>query len=301
MPVKGSASDASYARVHVQEYPGQPATPELWKTVQESKGNWNLEKAIGYKNWPVREDRSVVFTHDQPGLQQFTVVRDVITPTLQVPAMVGPNWTFGELGQAGTNWVNVWTPKVLNGWFGSLQKMPDGSLYRLAPITTAARDLLIWFAPHGEATLQIEKLNQDRSGDDSYVPLNSDLNLPLRARYHRTGTWEAGKPVVFTTVLMPHAPTANACSLAAGISVVRDGPETTILWFREGDTERLVILNSGGKTVNVGAIVFDGEAAVVTYVQGRRAHFSGWGAKFVALDGKPFFRSKQPGGVDEAL
>ncbi len=301
VPVKGTTSDASYARVHVQEYPGQPATPELWKTVQEWKGNWNLEKAIGYKNWPVREDRSVVFLHDKPGLRQFTVVRDVITPTIEVPAMLGPNWTFGELGQAGTNWVNVWMPKVLNGWFGSLQKMPDGSLYKLAPITTAARDLLIWFVPQGEATLQIEKLHQDRSGYDCYVPLNSDINLRLRAWYWRTGTWSAGQPQAFTTVLMPHAPIADAGPLAESITVLSDKPETTALRVKEGDTERLVILNSGGKRANVGSIVFEGEAAVVTYLKGRRTHFSAWKTKFISLDNTPFFRSEKPARVDEDI
>ena len=98
VPVRGAASDASYARVHVQEYPGQPATPELWKTVKEWKGNWNLEKAIGYKNWPVREDRSVLFLNDKAGLRQFTVVRDVITPTLEVPAMLGAQLDLRGVG-----------------------------------------------------------------------------------------------------------------------------------------------------------------------------------------------------------
>ncbi len=301
VPVQGAASDASYARVHVREYPGQPTTPELWETVKNWKGNWTLERAIGYKNWPVRLDRSVVFLHDQPGLRQFTVVRDVVTPTLEVPAMLGPNWTFGELGQAGANWVNVWMPKMLNGWFGSLQKMPDGSLYRLAPVTTAARDLLLWFVPHSEATLQIEKLNQDRSGYDCYVPENSDINLRLRAWYWRNGTWPAGKPVAFTTVLLPHEPTADATPLADSIELLTDKPETTVLRVKDGDTERLIILNSGGKRINVGSIVFEGEAAVVTYLKGKRTHFSAWATKLVALDGKPLFRSEKPGEVDKQL
>lgn len=301
VPTKGTTSQASYARVHVAEYPGQPATPELWETVKNWTGNWTLEKAIGYKNWPVRVDRSVVFTHNQAGLRQFTVVRDVVTPTLEVPAMVGPNWTFGELGAVGPNWVNVWMPKTLNGWFGSLRQGADGSWERLSPITTAARDLLIWFVPQAGATLQIEKLNQDRSGYDCYVPANSDINLQLRAWYHRTGTWPAGKPVAFTTVLIPHEPTGDGCEFGAGISVVRDGPEGTILSCKEGNTERLVILNSGGKPVSVGALEIEAEAAIVTYLNGKRTHLAGWGVKSVRLGEETLFRSTQRVTVDREL
>ena len=117
VPVLGQASDGSYARVHIQEYPGTTRqVPQTWQAMLAAPAFSAAqcpEQAIGYRNWPVRLDRSVVFAN-----QRFTVVRDRLVFTAQADAMLGQNWTFGEMSLPGTHWVNVWTPQELNGWFG---------------------------------------------------------------------------------------------------------------------------------------------------------------------------------------
>lgn len=286
VPVMGTATDASYARVHIREYPGTTTAEQSWKTVRQWKKTWTLERAIGYRNWPMRLDRSILFVHNR-----FTVVRDVARFVVAARARMGSNWTFGQLGSAGTHWVNVWMPKVLYAY---------GTVIR--PIQTAPRDLLIWSAPRAHATLQVEKLHRPRKEiAPYYVPGNSLMNLPMRAWYTRTGNWQPGQAQASTTVLLPHAPSVDAATLADTICVVRDTPEATVLRMTDGDTTRVVVLGCSGKPVTVGALVTDAEAALVTYVKGKPSHVSAWHATRLVLDGKVLLDAAEPTTVDRAL
>ena len=285
VPAMGRTSVASYARVHVQEHPGARVTEESWNTVQNWRKTWTLEKAIGYRNWPMRLDRSFLFVNNT-----FTVVRDVADFQLPAAAQMGPNWTFGELGSAGTNWVNVWVPKVLFA-YGT----------RLRPVETAPRDLLIWSAPKPDGTLVIEKLLRERTGIDCYTPANSLMNLPMRAWYTRTRTWQPGKPQAFTTVLMPHKPTVDAAALAATISIVKDTADSTALKVADGDTVTLIVLAAPGKTVTVDRLALEAEAVMLITVKGEPRHLSAWQARRVTLDGKVLFQSNTPAVADKRL
>ncbi|MHB9134230.1 MAG: hypothetical protein ACYDBB_24435 [Armatimonadota bacterium] len=295
VPVMGKAADASYARVHIQEYPGTTTTAESWKEIQNWKGGWTKEKAIGYKNWPLRLDRSVLFVNNQ-----FVVVRDVTNWIVPASAQMGQNWTFGELGSAGPNWVNVWMPKFLNGHYGALVNV-NGRNARLSPVENAPRDLLIWYAPKPDGAMVIEKLLRERSELDCYVPMNSDMNLPLRSWYTRTGEWKPEEPQAFTTVLMPHAPGMDAAKLASSLATLQDTAEYTILQVRDGDTVRVIIMNTSGQPVSVGNLTTDAESAILTLVKGKPVHISAWHATKVTLGGKKLLEKKLAEDLDRQL
>lgn len=98
VPVSGQSPEGAHARVHLQEAPGVNVA-EAWEKTQAwakkelAGAGYPPNLACGYKNWPVRLDRSVVFVNNQ-----FAVVRDVMTPTLPVAAQIGQNWVVGNFG-----------------------------------------------------------------------------------------------------------------------------------------------------------------------------------------------------------
>jgi hypothetical protein len=305
VPVLGQTSDGSYARVHIQEYPGTTDTvAQTWQAMLAAPAFSAAqcpEQAIGYRNWPARLDRSVVFAN-----HRFTVVRDRIAFTAQADALMGQNWTFGQMGLPGTHWVNVWTPKELNGWFGQTVGQDN-----LAPVHTAAKDLLIWFAPQADAMLEVERLNRQRfvlSYDQNTGeivekdPSPLHVNLPMRAWYHRQGTWSPGSTQAFTTVLLPHDPTVSALELAKTIETVVNTPDYTAVRVLDltDDSVRLVLINTSGGMVKVGPFETDAESGIVTYQHGKAAHFSAWHATKLAYAGHPIASAKAPTDVDVA-
>jgi hypothetical protein len=276
VPAMGALKTASYARVHIQEYPGYTATPERWKAVLDATG-WPPEKAIGYRGWPARLDRGVLFVNNQ-----FTVVRDVLHATLPVEAQLGPNWTFGELGAVGTHWVNVWMPKAIYEY---------GAYY--SPVELAPRDLLIWFAPRADNVLVVEKETTPRAEIAPYYTVgNSYINLPMRAWYQRTVDAQPGQPQAFTTVLMPHAPGMDAAELAGAITLLRDEPGLTVLQVKGADATRTLLLNSSGKPVTIGKLTTDAEAALLT--PGKTTHVELWQATAAKYGSQTLVKAKTP-------
>ncbi len=289
VPVSGSSSDSAYGRIHLQEYPGVNVE-EAWTKAQNWQargGGWAPNRSCGYRNWPVRLDRSILFVNNQ-----FSVVRDVMTPTLAVKAQIGQNWVVGNFGPTiGPNWVNVWTRNPLSGYY----YFPPESKSFLAPIHTAQRDLLIWFAPRGDGMMQLVE-GAGYSWYGSYFQ-----NLPNRVWYPRTGDWAAGEPQAFTTVLLPHMPVADPAKLAERIRLVKDTPEATIVQVQDGDTTRTCVLSSGGRTVAVGNWRLEAEAALLTAVRGKSTHVSAWHATRVMLRGKSLLRTEEPQDLDLAV
>ncbi|OPZ86893.1 MAG: hypothetical protein BWY76_00735 [bacterium ADurb.Bin429] len=289
VPVMGQASDAGYARLHIREFPGNTPTAEAWQKLYEkwSKINRNIwmygdfppEKAIGYKNWPVRLDRCVLFVNNR-----FAVVRDVMHPILPVRARMGQNWVFGAAGPTmGDNWINTYIPKL----YGFYYTNPP-----VAPVDFDQRDLLIWFAPRADTAMQVV---------DGYTHSwygNLYINLTRRVWYPREGEWLPGQPQAFTTVLLPHAPMPDPERLAATISSVLDTPETAILQVADGDTTRLIVLNTGGKLVAAGPLTTDAEAALLTLVKGKPTHLSAWHAATVKLGRKTLLSARTPRDLD---
>ncbi len=186
VPVSGQSPAGAYGRIHLREYPGVNVE-EAWEKAQAwhaRRGGWPPHQAAGYRNWPVRLDRSIVFVNNQ-----FAVVRDVMTPTLTVSAQIGQNWVVGNMGPTvGENWVNVWTRNPLSGYYYAAKPTEDGGFTGGAPIYTAQRDLLIWFAPRTGGMMQLVQ-GPGKSWYGDYFQ-----NLPNRVWYPRTGEWELTSP-----------------------------------------------------------------------------------------------------------
>ncbi|HEY2630666.1 MAG TPA: hypothetical protein VGI57_16165, partial [Usitatibacter sp.] len=230
--VSGTAPGASYARLEIAEYPGTETTASAWNEVKTWDGKGYPQRhAVGYRNWPVRLERRVLFVHDQ-----FVVVRDVVRFLQPVTARVGQNWVVGAIGGArGGNWIDVATPTVYGYPFSDPPK---------APVSLGDDGLLIWFAPFaGGATNAIE-------GPKHSTYNNNFINLPNRAWYPRLGNWEAGKSLAFTTVLVAHRPDENVKEIAAGISVAEDDSDATVLRIKMRGREYLVAMNAPGHEVS---------------------------------------------------
>ncbi len=297
VPVSGQTPEAGYGRIHLREYPGVNVE-EAWEKARAwdaRGGGWPPHQTAGYKHWPVRLDRSVLFVNNQ-----FAVVRDVMTPTLTVTAQIGQNWVVGNFGPTvGSNWVNVWTRNPLSGYYYGAKVDEQGNFTAgpsSAPIYTAQRDLLIWFTPRDDGLMQLVQ----GPGYSWYG--NYFHNLPNRVWYPRTGDWEAGKPVAFTTVLLPHAPIADPAELAERISLLRDTGGVTAVQVKDGaGGSRTVVLNSSGRAVTVGALTTDAEAVLITREAGKKATLSAWHATTVRYEGKDLHKSDKPGDVYKTL
>lgn len=296
VPFSGETSEASYARLRIEEFPGNTPDEQAWQSVRAWKsGGYPPPKAIGYKNWPVRLDRATLFINNR-----FAVVRDVIHPILPFRAEVGANWRFTKMGPvAGENWVNVWTPEL----YGYYHSLPPKQ-----PVKVARRDLLIWFVTHPEGVMQIEAGPETSQAYGNYF-----IQQPRRVWYPRTGDWRPGDPQAFTTVLLPHAPVADPERLAAGIERVTDEPGLTVISVKDAafdrdatadqtpPVDRIVLFNSSGGEATYGALVTDAEAALLTMENGRTVRISAWGAKVLRLEGKIRHESDAPQSVELAI
>lgn len=293
VPVSGQTPEGAYGRIHLAEYPGVNVE-EAWKKAviwDKGAGGWPPNQACGYRNWPVRLDRSIVFVNNQ-----FSVVRDVMIPTLAVKAQVGQNWVVGNFGPTvGPNWVNVWARNPLSGYYYSAAPQPDGSFTGGAPIFTAQRDLLIWFAPRADGMMQLVQ-GAGKSWYGDYFQ-----NLANRVWYPRTADWEAGKPVAFTTVLLPHIPMADPAELAERISLIKDTPEVTAVQVKDAaGGSRTIVMNSSGRTVTVGTLTTDAEAVLIAR-SGGKTTVSAWHATVVKYDGKELRKAGEAGDVYKTL
>jgi hypothetical protein len=266
VPVSGSAPDASYARVHIQEYPGVIPTDEAWQKIRKLRSGYAPPRAIGYKNWPARLDRCVLFVNNS-----YALVRDRVQFSLNVTATVGQNWTMDQMDPPGLNWANIRIPLL----YGSLATKPP-----LAPIEGGAGELLIWMVPDGVNKLQVVKGPRN----SWYSPKNPEyINLPNRVWSPRSGNWTKGQELAFATLLLPHAPADRAAQLAASIKSLRHDNEATVIQVGNAGSSRILAINNGNSEVSVGPFGVKAEAAVLTVVNRQPARLSAWRATRVVL------------------
>jgi hypothetical protein len=170
---------------------------------------------------PVVYDREFVFVKNR-----FLATRETITFEEPFRARVSPLWNTRNIGpQVGEHWANT--------FMGTLVAS-NGQVEMDAPPV----DLLVWFAPRPDCRLQVV----DRLQEDARA-----IACGAQLRYVWEGTPRAGDKLVFTQVYYPHPPyrptvTSNlagaraayaddlqATAGAAGIRVIRDDPEASVL------------------------------------------------------------------------
>jgi hypothetical protein len=223
--------------------------------------------AIGYKNWPIRLDRSVLVVHNG-----FALVRDRVSFTLPVSARLGQNWVTMELGQRGPNWVNSCIP-----WLYGQLAPP------LKPITGGTGELLIWFVANEGAAVQVVHGAQcswyGQYGHGDYINLQKHIWAPL------TGTWNPDDAVGFATLLYPHAPdeAVPAAALAARIQTVQHDATATTLRIATPSATYLLLVNNTLADRPLGAFVVDAEAAVLTLTNEVPTRLSLWHVSHVQL------------------
>jgi hypothetical protein len=283
VPVSGATRDSSYARLRIAEFPGSTVTADQWKSLLAWNGRgYPPEKALGYRNWPLRLERSVLFVNGQ-----FAVIRDVASFTIAAPAQMGQNWVIGDVRAAGPNWASVRTPLL----FGYTYSDPPK-----APVRTAEGALLVWFLPHVDGRLDILEGPQKSTAYGDYY-----VNLRRRVWYPRTGDWQPGSGHAFTTVLVPHQPSQDPAALAASVETIRDSKNVTILDVTSGPVRRVILLNSSGAAVRERGVETDAEAAMITYNGDKATHFSGWNATFATINDVVIARSTKPTTLDTAV
>jgi hypothetical protein len=197
---------------------------------------------------PVRYDREFVFVKNR-----FLATRERVTFEERFHARVAPLWNTQNTGpQIGSHWANTFLSAPIGDNGKAMMKKP--------PV-----DLLVWFAPQEDCRLQVV---------DRFVQDPRTADCPAQVRYMWEGTPDVGQQLVFTQVYYPHAPyrarastnnpgavpvygdTLKATAGAAGITVLRDDPDVSVLRLEleKGRVEH-VVFNPGKKPIKLDSVI----------------------------------------------
>jgi len=194
--------------------------------------------------FPMTNTRQFVFVKNR-----FVVVKDVARFRDRFLAGVGPVWRTQRISARGEHWANTYLAAPLAAERTALRQRPF--------------DLLVYHAPRPDCRLEIV---QTASADKPYAC------APLRTRYVRQGLVDPDTPVAFTQLLLPHSPLAPAEQLAAGIQVLVDQPEQTVIRLSvEPDREEWIVVNPAGAPLKAGALETDARSAYLDLREGKVA------------------------------
>jgi hypothetical protein len=238
-------------------------------------------RTTNFQRLPVTYTRDLLFVKNG-----FVLVRDRARFEAALENVsLGPCWQTRDLGpQCGENWFNTYYSK-LN--YGSAGLGKDVHTYR-----NPAWDLLIYFTPRPDRTQTV----LDRYDENPF------RNSPIQLRQVWTGDVEAGQEIVFTTVLLPHAPVFKPRELLEPAQ-----PDAPRYLEVLADTDRLaavrvwcdlnplsgirnqicVMLNDTGDYAEAGPIATDALVAVVVHgAQGTVEHRGVAGGRLLQYLGK---------------
>jgi hypothetical protein len=203
-----------------------------------------------YMGQPMTLDRRVFFL-GQRGLW----VRDTATAEKACAAGFGPAWqTAAVYGQRGAQWVNTCWPTVPAPYIWDLRYMMQWE--------NRPWDLLLYFVPLAGAQLAIDDVTHDDSRAIVDRPLMNTATR--RVWYRRPATLKPGQAQHFSTVLVPHPPTADASALAQGIESVLDTGDAGVLKLADGHDQTLWVgINDVGRPLQAGPITTDAKWFVV--------------------------------------
>jgi len=241
-----------------KDHTGQKALPTGWAGMESDVHVFSDHKlatharvdVTNYQGFEATQQREFLFIKNR-----FVLVRDETMIHDTFRAATGPVWNTQHVGEArGDNWINTWF---------SAHFFDNTFLFAEQPW-----DLLVWYAPRENTEL---KVMQDQAG-----PAQRGSKI-FPTQYVWQGDVKPGKRVQFTTVLLPHAPMRDASELAAGITMLVDQPELTVVRITQGSRCELVVLNPEGKKLDLdadtGRVSTDGRAVYVDLDSGnlRRA------------------------------
>ena len=209
-----------------------------------------------YQHLPVVYTRDVLFYK-----RGFVVVKDRVTFEATMKVRLGPGFQTRCLGpQCGTNWFNTYYDQL---WVSGLYN--NGGQATRNP----SWDLLVYFSPRAHRRHDVV----DRYADNPCRP------SPVRVRQTWSGMARVGQTIVFTTVLLPHAPTFKPTELldpppgskeTQRLTVAVDRDDLTVIQavtevdpWHKFRYENWIVLNDTGKLAGAGPIETDGLVAAV--------------------------------------
>jgi len=236
-------------------------------------------KVENYKEWPVTNDRRVLFTHS--GL---TLVKDLVTFHKPFVCRVRQQWQTRNVSpESGPNWTNVNIPFLLRSGLGlgrGVQKWKNPSW-----------DLLIYFTPHAGRDYEVF----DRSRENPWQA------VPLRVSQRYRGLPAKGETLHFTTLLWPHKPVLDVQKYAERVTVLVDTPTVTV--FKVAfDKKRTIYLgiNDTGRRQKAGDIATDARVFLFECdPSGKPISLFAEGVTRFAVGGKDVHKSTEKARVDQ--
>lgn len=185
-------------------------------------------------------------------------IEDTVEAAEAYHARFGPAFqTVAIYGERGPNWVNTCQVTLPVAFIWELQYMMQWP--------NRPWDLLVWFARTEAGELAIEDVTHDDTTAVVTDPLMN--NFKWRVAWREEDDLQPAMPRTFTSVLVPHAPTADASPIADGIEAMR-GEGWSAVRVPYGDDVVWAIRNESGASVQVGTVVTDAELAMMHVVGG---------------------------------
>ncbi|MBX7259587.1 MAG: hypothetical protein K1Y02_24725 [Candidatus Hydrogenedentes bacterium] len=179
-----------------------------------------------YQGFNATQQREFLFVKNR-----FVLVRDETTFADSFRAEVGPIWNTQHVSEVrGSNWINTWF---------SAHYFDNTLLFEEKPW-----DLLLWYAPREDVSLNVMPDRAEEAQRGSHI---------FPTQYAWEGQVEPEQRLQFVTVLMPHAPTPDASSLAKGIAILADQPGVAAVQIGDGPHFEIAILNSDGTMLELHA------------------------------------------------
>jgi len=238
-----------------------------------------------YMDQPVTLERRIFFLGDE-GLW----VRDRLVADEPYEARIGPAWqTTHVYGERADNWVNTCMVTLPVAYIWELKYMMQ---WKNRPW-----DLLVYFMPHPGANVVIDDVTHDETRCIVDKPLMN--NFKKRVWYTRTAKLLPNEPHLFSTVLIPHKPTADASPLAKGIEPVLDGDDAAVVKIApDADRQLWVGFNRSGKVLQAQRIATDAKWFMVIVDGAGATGYWLVDATYLEVDGHKVFSSASPRTVD---
>ncbi|HEY3415338.1 MAG TPA: sugar-binding protein [Armatimonadota bacterium] len=264
-----------------------PEVPDEVVTVPAFKaGNGCTYAAINvenYKNWPVTNDRRILFTN-----QGLVLVKDLVDFKQPFVCRVRQQWQTREITpKGGENWVNTCIPTILMSGLGlgrGVQRWNNPNW-----------DLLIYFTPQQGRDYEVF----DRSLENIWQA------VPLRISQRYRGLPEKGKPLHFTTLLWPHKPVIEVEDYVKRITVLTDTPQVTVFKVAVDDVNTCYLgINDSGTTVTAGDLSTDASVFEFQSAQtqtGASCYLFAQDVTNFAVGGKSFQQSPGKINVDKSF
>lgn len=239
-------------------------------------------KVTNYMGFHAVQTRELLFVKNR-----FVLMRDETAFDDTFRARAGPVWNTQNVGdKRGQNWVDTW---FTAHWYQGHR------LYENAPY-----DLLLYYAPREGASLTV---TDPPSQTTLAEPQGSALGRLKVTQYAWEGDVRPGDRVQFVSLLLPHAPSVDAASLAGKIRVIRDEPGVAAVAVSPAPGRwEMALLNRTGKRLTVtgprGSVTTDACALYLDLDGSKPARYMARAATLLQVGDMVLRKAKERGDAD---